>query len=331
MDYTDKTVQGEDGAKGSLRVVYGDLTLGLHGEGKDGEFHYIFSYAAGGLVSCVKDGTEWMYRAPRPCFWRALTDNDRGNKFALRSGTWLSADMFLNCVEIAVCVDGNEIPLPCAPENNRFSAEETADRIRISYTYETITRPSAQVRVTYEAEGSGVIGVEVHYFGKEGLPELPVFGMRFIMPTCADKFVYEGLSGETYPDRMAGGIPGVYEVKGLPVTPYLVPQDCGMHMNSKWVEIYRSSVLDNSRKGDRNACLRFEAQGEGFAFSALPYTAQELENATHMEELPQQRRTVLCICGAVRGVGGIDSWFSDVEPAYHIDAGKDIVYSFRIR
>ena len=293
MDYTDKTVQGEDGAKGSLRVVYGDLTLGLHGEGKDGEFHYIFSYAAGGLVSCVKDGTEWMYRAPRPCFWRALTDNDRGNKFALRSGTWLSADMFL--------------------------------------TYETITRPSAQVRVTYEAEGSGVIGVEVHYFGKEGLPELPVFGMRFIMPTCADKFVYEGFSGETYPDRMAGGIPGVYEVKGLPVTPYLVPQDCGMHMNSKWVEIYRSSVLDNSRKGDRNACLRFEAQGEGFAFSALPYTAQELENATHMEELPPQRRTVLCICGAVRGVGGIDSWFSDVEPAYHIDAGKDIVYSFRIR
>ena len=94
MDYTDKTVQGEDGAKGSLRVVYGDLTLGLHGEGKDGEFHYIFSYAAGGLVSCVKDGTEWMYRAPRPCFWRALTDNDRGNKFALRSGIWLSADTF---------------------------------------------------------------------------------------------------------------------------------------------------------------------------------------------------------------------------------------------
>ena len=67
MDYTDKTVQGEDGAKGSLRVVYGDLTLGLHGEGKDGEFHYIFSYAAGGLVSCVKDGTGGgCDRAPPP-------------------------------------------------------------------------------------------------------------------------------------------------------------------------------------------------------------------------------------------------------------------------
>ena len=37
---------------------------------------------------------------------------------------------------------------------------------------------------------------------------------------------------------------GVYEVKGLPVTPYLVPQDCGMHMDSDWVEICRSTGLN---------------------------------------------------------------------------------------
>lgn len=36
------------------------------------------------------------------------------------------------------------------------------------------------------------------------MPELPAFGMRFVMPTKADGFVYEGLSGETYPDRKAG-------------------------------------------------------------------------------------------------------------------------------
>lgn len=31
---------------------------------------------------------------------------------------------------------------------------------------------------------------------------------------------------------------------------------------------------------------------------------------------------MLCVYGAVRGVGGIDTWGSDVEEAYHIDAGK---------
>ena len=36
----------------------------------------------GGLESLVKDGKEWLYRSPRPTFWRATTDNDRGNGFS---------------------------------------------------------------------------------------------------------------------------------------------------------------------------------------------------------------------------------------------------------
>ena len=59
--------------------------------------------------------------------------------------------------------------------------------------------------------------------------------------------------------------------------------------------------------------------------------ASEIENATHHEELPPARRTVLCVYGAVRGVGGIDSWGSDVEDDYRINAEKDIHYSFIIR
>ena len=60
------------------------------------------------------------------------------------------------------------------------------------------------------------------------------------------------------------------------------------------------------------------------------YTASEIENALHHEELPQARRTVLCVYGAVRGVGGIDSWGSDVEDDYRISAEEDIDYSFTI-
>ena len=65
-------------------------------------------------------------------------------------------------------------------------------------------------------------------------------------------------------------------------------------------------------------------------FRSIPYTAAELENATHQEELPPARRTVVTILGAVRGVGGIDSWGTDVMPAYHIDAATDITYRFKI-
>lgn len=317
-----------DAVGGKLKIVYGDVTLGVHGHG----FDYLFSYQCGGMESLVRAGREWLYRIPKPAFWRALTDNDRGNKFQLRSGMWLAADMFVNCAAIRVWIDGDERKLPSAPENNRYSDREYAYTARIEFLYETITVPSTHVSVSYEVQVDGGIDVCVHYFGKSGLPELPVFGMRFIIPTGAVSYRYEGLSGETYPDRMAGAQQGIYHVQGLPVTRYLVPQDCGMHMNTQWLEVYRSTVLSNVMQGQGNEVfgLRFEMSGSPFAFSCLPYTPEELENATHQEELPPARRTVLSVFGAVRGVGGIDSWGTDVEPEYHISGEEDISYAFRI-
>lgn len=245
---------------------------------------------------------------------------------------WLGADQFIRCGKITIWVDGEKIPFPSAPENNKYTGRETASKVRIAYTYETVTVPPAQTEVFYEIDGRGAIQIRAHYHGMQGLPELPLFGMRFVMPTCADGFTYEGLSGETYPDRKAGGIPGIYKVKGLPVTPYLVPQDCGMHMDTSWVEIQRSRRLDNRKSVSGSAALRFQCEkGRLFAFSCLPYTASELENALHQEELPPPRRTVLGIFGAVRGVGGIDSWGADVENAYRIDAENDIRYAFEIQ
>lgn len=311
----------------AFRIVIGDVTIGIQGQ----DFAYIFSVGMGGMESLYKDGKEWLYRAPRPAFWRAATDNDRGNGFVFRSAVWSAADRFVRCVKVTARMDEQEISMPPAPENNKYNGDETCDRFEISYTYETPTVPVTEVTVSYLVESDGRIHVQVDYLGKQGLPELPVLGLRFLMPTAAEGYTYEGLSGETYPDRMAGGIPGVYEVQGLPVTPYMVPQDCGMHMQTKWLEIVRKTSLDNTDRGGRSSRLKITAEeGKDFAFSCLPYTAQELENAMHHEELPPARRTVVSILGAVRGVGGINSWGADVEDIYHISGEQDISYGFWI-
>lgn len=309
-----------------LRLIFSDITLGVAGQG----FHLIFSYQAGGLESLVTGGKEWIYRAPKPTFWRATTDNDRGSRFHLKSAMWMAADAFISCSQVRVCVNGREIPLPIAPENNRYTNEEYADSVAVTFVYDTVTVPSTQVNVTYEVHAGGRMRVSLAYKGRAGLPELPVFGLRMVMPTRAAGYRYEGLSGETYPDRMAGASHGVFEVKGLPVTPYLVPQECGMHMQTQWAEVLRDTSLDNSAKQGQMSSLRIAAEDRPFAFTCLPYTALELENATHQEELPPARRTVLCVLGAVRGVGGFDSWGADVEPAYHIDAHRDIEFAFGI-
>lgn len=311
----------------AFRIVIGDVTIGIQGQ----DFAYIFSVGMGGMESLYKDGKEWLYRAPRPAFWRAATDNDRGNGFVFHSAVWSAADRFVRCVKVTARMDEQEISMPPAPENNKYNGDETCDRFEISYTYETPTVPVTEVTVSYLVESDGRIHVQVDYLGKQGLPELPVLGLRFLMPTAAEGYTYEGLSGETYPDRMAGGIHGVYEVQGLPVTPYMVPQDCGMHMQTKWLEIVRKTSLDNTDRGERSSRLKITAEeGKHFAFSCLPYTAQELENAMHHEELPSARRTVVSILGAVRGVGGINSWGADVEDAYHISGEQDISYGFWI-
>ena len=121
----------------SLRVVYGDYTLGVHGN----DFDYIFSYAQGGLESLVKDGYEWLYRCPKPTFWRALTDNDRGSSFHLKSGSWLAADMFIRCKDIEVIMDGVSQGKPCAPDNNRYSGDVYAKEMQVIFVYETVTTP----------------------------------------------------------------------------------------------------------------------------------------------------------------------------------------------
>ena len=311
----------------ALRIVIGDVTIGIQGQ----DFSYIFSVGCGGMESLYKDGKEWLYRTPRPAFWRAVTDNDRGCGFAFRSAVWSAADRFVRCSRVEARMDGEEIAIPLAPANNKYTGKETCDRFEMIYTYETPTVPATEVTVTYTVETDGRIHVQAEYRGQQGLPELPVFGMRFIMPTLADKYMYKGLSGETYPDRKAGAEKGIYEVSDLSLTPYLVPQECGMRMDTEWLEITRHTSLDNSRMDSSPQTLRIEKNDKTFAFSCLPYTASEVENATHHEELPPARRTVLCVYGAVRGVGGIDSWGSDVEDDYRISAEKDIHYSFIIR
>lgn len=72
-------------------MIDGDVNLGVI----LGEMQLMFSYQDGGLVSLKrKDGIQWMIRPPVPVYWRASTDNDRGNGFAKESRLWLAKTLF---------------------------------------------------------------------------------------------------------------------------------------------------------------------------------------------------------------------------------------------
>ena len=187
-------------------------------------------------------------------------------------------------------------------------------------TYTAPALPGLETDVTYTVDGTGLMTVHAQYRGAAGRPGLPLFGLRFETPEPVETVEWLGLSGETYPDRKKGGAFGWHwEAPRIPA--YLVPQECGCHVDT------RAAVLRN-RDGSR---LTLEADGAPFAFSALPYTPQQLAQAAHVWELPRPVRTVVTLCGAMRGVGGIDSWGTDVEEAYRLSAQEDHTLSLKIR
>ena len=285
-------------SRSKIKVVHGDVNIGVHGK----DFKVIFSKQEGGIVSLRYNGKEFITRTPKTFYWRATTDNDRGNKHEFRCAQWLSATVCQKYVA--------------------FSMDEHEDKIILCYIYELPTNPSTNVKVTYEVTEDGVIKVNVLYKGVEGLPQLPVLGMNFRLLAQFNSFSWYGMGpDENYVDRCDGASLGIY--KSTPIdnlSKYLVPQECGNRTSTRWVTV-------QNEKGDG---LKFTYEKSPFEFSVLPYNNMELENALHQEDLPPINFTNVNIIGKQMGVGGDDSWGAPVLPEFCIDSSKDLEYSFII-
>ena len=278
----------------SLVITEGDGAWGVRGE----KFEILFSKLQGGPVSLVSGGREWLWRAPRPALWRAPTENDLGCGFPMRSAPWSAADAWQKCTG--------------------WETEQGADFFAITYRFAADALPGYVSEITYRVEREGVLTIQALYHGFAGAPELPLFGLRFSTPQPIEETAWVGYSGETYPDRYKGGVFGSH--KETPQVPnYLVPQECGGHSFTCGVALHMGT-----------GTLTLEKAEKPFFFSAIPYTPAQLEQAQHVWELPGHCRTTVTVASDMRGVGGIDSWGTDVESAYRVSGEEDHCLRFRV-
>lgn len=272
----------------TLTITNGDGAWGVKGE----NFEVLFSKLCGGPVSIVSGGQEWLWRAPRPAFWRAPTENDQGCGFPQKSAIWSAVEDWQVCTGWDV-------------------TENTPEAFAIRYRYGATVLPDLETEITYRLTKQGELAVTARYIGKAGRPQLPIFGLRFATPLPVTKTEWLGLSGETYPDRYKGASFGLHQE--VPhIANYLVPQECGNHVGTHHVTFTAGA-----------GTLTVEKEAQLFHFSAIPYTPAQLQQAQHAYELPPVTRTVITLAGAMRGVGGIDTWMTDVEPRYHISGEED--------
>ena len=288
-----------------MTVVYGDVNIGVHGS----DFSVIFSKLSGGIVSLKYGGKELITTPPKPYYWRATTDNDRGNGHERRNAAWFAATLG----QETVAAFGE---LKVAPD-----IIETPAGYQFSYAYH-LAIIGTTTEVTYTIKADGAILVDVHYHGKAGLPELPVLGLNFKLLSEFDQVAYYGKGeAENYIDRSDGAKLGIYETTvEANTTPCLVPQECGNHMATRWL-----TVANRQGQG-----LKFSYTGQAFEHAVLPASPFEFENAQHQFELPPFNYTHVNIIGQQMGVGGDDSWGSPVLADYTIDSAKDLSYQFLI-
>ena len=125
------------------------------------------------------------------------------------------------------------------------------------------------------------------------ITDLPRVGVRFALPAHFDRLTWLGLGpGDSYPDRRAAVRLGQWVAKvGELTVPFVRPQEYGLHLDTDWFEV-AAGGFTLGVVGDRR-----------LAFSALPHSVEELEQATHAHLLPQSTATHVHLDVAHRGLG----------------------------
>ena len=248
-----------------------------------------------GMLYSLKGEEELLLGAVYADFWRAPTDNDRGNDSNKRWANWKIASLYRNYLGMEVLEQEAKIVL-------RFSAP-TTPVIHYTISYQFGLEDSVKITLSLDPiQGT-----------------IPCFGLSLTMPCSFDMIRWYGnLQSEASCDRQNAARLGRGEgiVKDQ-LIPYLKPQDCGNK-----TMIRELTVENEQRRG-----IRFRSD-EPFEASVLHYSSHELEYANHVEDLPPIRKTVVSIYQQKCGIGGDDSWGAPVHDQYQITTEHGLEFSF---
>lgn len=267
-------------------------------------FRIAFDAATGSLESWQLAGTELLAdgEGPSPYFWRAYTDNDRGNGLPARAAVWRSA----GAERLAVGA----------------SFERTDGGLTVRQEFLLPEAAQSRVRVEYRVAADGTVRVRQELTPGPGLPELPAVGMRFSLDGSFDRLEWYGRGpDENYWDRRTGARIGKFRASvAEQVTPYLRPQECGNKTEVRYARLTNSAGTGLEVRG----CPLVE-------LSALPYSPEELEAHDHPYKLPESRKTVVRVNERQMGVGGDDSWGARTHPEFTLYANRPYVYEYELK
>lgn len=294
----EKLIKFAEETYGEVKINEDNEVISIAGK----NFTASFNCTTGDLTSYIYEKIELIKAPLIPNFWRAYTDNDKGNKLNERCATWKTAG-----IEKSITA---------------FDVKVMKDRVLINVEFTIPTLMPSQCTINYTILGNGEIKIDYVLIPNESLPEIPEVGMLLQMDKAFEKLTWYGKGPhETYWDRSTRAMVGIYKstVKDQFV-PYLRPQECGNKTGVRWVSLTNSDGVGLMVSGK----LPLEV-------NALPYTADELEENDHVYKLSESDKIVLRINHKQMGVGGDDSWGAKTHADFTLYANQTYSYSFSLR
>jgi beta-galactosidase len=261
-----------------------------------------FNKATGAIISYSYNSRLLINNGPVPSFWRAPTDTDRGNGMLSRCDTWYQSSQSRTLDTLIV-------------------NKSNPDAIEISAFISIPSTPASLVVIQYKILQTGELLVSQSFYpGSKTMPEIPLIGHVLTMPDHFNKLTWFGKGPyENYIDRNLSSKIGVYQTTvDDNYTEYVRPQENGNHTQTSWLKLT-------------------DEQGEGILvcsdnieFSALRFTANELQNKKHAFELIKDENIILHINQRQMGLGGDNGWGARPHPEFQILPDRSFKYSYRI-
>lgn len=237
-----------------------------------------------GVVALAFDGKKVLSELAEFNIFRATTDNDGIRDWSGQEnkplGLWQKAELN-NLTKSLIALD---IVKDC---------EEFATITR-QFKFENSSKQSIDFLQQIRLFNTGKIEVKQHYSFDKTLPSLPRVGVISTTEKGFENIEYLGKGPfENYIDRNRASFYGFYKDKVTSMyTPYILPQENG---NRTGVE---KLLVDNEE-----VLIEFIAQGVPFEFGVSHFSASELFNARHTNDLKPNKATFITLDLIQRGLG----------------------------
>ncbi|MHA1670418.1 MAG: glycoside hydrolase family 2 TIM barrel-domain containing protein, partial [Promethearchaeota archaeon] len=241
-----------------------------------------------------------------PNFWRALTDNDKG-QVDFGEGKFTSIDLDWK--------DANKNR--CISDISLKKLQPQAIKIEVK---SVLFKNQEPLETIYTIFGNGDIIVQNTFTPHKDIVK---FGMQGGIPEEFNNMTWYGRGPhETMLDRKTGAAIGVYsgKIKDL-IHPYVRPQENGNRTDVRW------ATFTNQKE---EGLFILDIGGSHLSISAWPYTMEDLESATHDYELPHRDSNTINIDYKQQGVGGDIPALAVLHDEFKLKGQKSYKYAFLI-